>query len=541
MSFTVMQVGTALQLISEAGVLSAPLTLPTGVTLRSDIPPRFVVFGRYVILVNTPSQPLSIDPTGTVRLLCPRPPRLGAILTGQNTGTLTGTYAGVRYTFITVDPVSLALISESDYSPPSNSATIAAQALNAAGLDISPDQVTGRRLYRPTTLGAVNFQWVDLDGNFLTQAQDDLPDAGLSIVAAPVDFGTPPDLTLITSWRTRLWGVDRIAVDDLRYSSVNQQYKWSPLNDFPIPDVGSDKFGIRGLMTRRESLGIGRTNSLSAIIGTDETNFAIVKLSQNCGILSQESIAVYRDVAYFLWEDGVYSWSDAGIQCVSDGDANTNSSGIAVTGLHGRVRSWFATDDYFNRSRFQYAFAHVDPIRNKYRLFLNPAGETTKMQWVEYDLNEHTWWGPHTTSAFTPTSVFIVLDGQLVQRPTFGGSNSNTYREQELRTDVVSPIVMDVVLKRYDMAEPDINKYWGQLSIIGKAQTTGALSISVTVGELNAATNFSITWDMTQSRQRLQRMGTGKHLQLELIDGEVGQDVEIYGIEVAPVNILGRR
>lgn len=542
MSFTVIQAGSNLQLVNDSGVISAPLTLPFGVTLRTDIPPRFVVFGKFVVLVNTPSQPLSVDYTGTVRLLCPRPPRLGPVLAGVAGGALSGTYNGVRYTYITVDPVTLALISESDFSPPSGTVTIASQDLQASGLDISPDAITGRRLYRPTTLGAVNFQWVDLDGNILTSIQDDLPDAGLSIVAAPLFLGTPPDLTLITEWRSRLWGVDRLQVDDLRFTDVQRQYAWSLFNDFPIPSVGSDRLGITGLMSRRESLGVGRQNQLSVVTGTDTTNFAVAKLSQSCGIISQETVAVYRDVAYFLWEDGVYMWSDAGIICLSDGDANVNAGGITVTGLHGRVRSWFATDDYFNRSRFRNAFAHVDPIRNKYRLFLNPAGSSTEIQWVEYDLNEHTWWGPHETGAFTPTSVFVVLDGQLVQRPTFGSSNANLYREQDLRTDGVStPIVLDVILKRYDMAEPDLNKYWGQLSIIGKAQFTGSLSISITVGELNATANFSINWDMTRSRQRLQRMGTGKHLQLELIDGEVGQDVEIYGIEIDPVNILGRR
>jgi len=63
-------------------------------------------------------------------------------------------------------------------------------------------------------------------------------------------------------------------------------------------------------------------------------------------VSSQESVAVYRDVAYFLWEDGVYQWGDDGLICLSDG----------------RVRSWFATDSYFNRKRFQYAFGGVDPL-----------------------------------------------------------------------------------------------------------------------------------------------------------------------------------
>ncbi len=524
MALSVIQSGTDLQLIADDGTVSAPLTLPTGITLRSDVPPRFTVYGRYVILVNTPSQPLIIDSTGTVRLLDPKPPRLAPILSAAAGGTLTGTYSGVRYTFVTKDSFGN-LITESDYSPPSNSQAVSSQFLVASNLDISPDQISGRRLYRPTTLGATLFQWVDLDGNVLTSVQDDLADAGLSLVAAPI-LGPVPDLTLIAEFRDRLWGVDRIDIDDLHYTEVGLMYAWAADNVFPIPSVGSDSQGIRSLIPRREALGIGRQNQLLQLTGTDDSDFSIVKLSQNLGVSSQESVAVYRDVAYFLWEDGVYQWSSEGLECISDG----------------KVRSWFTTDDTFNRSRFQYAFGQVDPIRFKYRLFLNESGSDTVVNWIEYDLIEKSWWGPHLTTAFTPTSVFTLLDGQLVPRPTIGGTDGNLYREQDLRTDgPISPIAMDIITKRYDMEEPDLDKYWGELSMIGKAQPAGSLDISLDVGELNANTPSDPIWDMTNSRQRIQRVGTGKHVQLEFTNDEVGQDAQIYGFEISPVSILGRR
>jgi hypothetical protein len=526
MSLSLIQSGTDLHLMNDLGAVSAALTLPTAVTLREDIPPRFVVFGRYVILVNTPSEPLTIDATGTVRLLCPKPPRLGSVLSAVAGGTLTGTYSGVRYTFITQD-VYGNLISESDFSPPSTSQAVTTQWLNAANLDLSPDQITGRRLYRPTTNGAVLFQWADLPGNTQTSIQDDLSDAGLSLVAAPI-LGTPPDLTLIAEFRDRLWGVGRNTVDDLRYSEVGFMYAWPADNDFPIPSVGSDNLGVRALMPRREALGIGRQNQLLMLVGTDDTNFSVIKLSQNLGVSSQESVSVYRDVAYFLWEDGVYQWGDDGLLSLSDG----------------KVRSWFATDSYFNRNRFQYAFGMVDPIRNKYRLYLNQAGSDTIINWVEYDLVEKTWWGPHLTSAFTPTSTFVVLDGNLVPRPTVGGNDSNLYRDQATRTDGASTAITEsVTLKQFSMDEPDIDKYWGELSIVGKAQAAGTLTVGLSVGDLSmpAPTSSNLSWDMTQSRQRLARVGTGKHAQITLTNAEVGQDAEVYRMEVSPVSIIGRR
>lgn len=524
MSFSVVQSGSHLQLVDDDGVLSTNLTLPTGITLRQDVKPRFTVFGRYVILTNTPSQPLTIDASGTVRLLCPKPPRTGPVVSSAAGGTLSGTYNGVRYTFITLDTAGN-LYSESDFSPASGSVTLVNQYLKASNLDISPDQISGRRLYRPTTNGAVNFQWVDLDGNILTTVQDDLADAGLSLVAAPA-LGTPPDLILIAEFRDRLWGVDRIDVDNLRYTEVGFAFAWPSDNVFPIPSVGSDLLGIKALIPRREALGVARQNQLLQIVGSDDTNFQVIKLSQNCGVISQESVAVYRDTAYFLWEDGVYSWSDEGINCISDG----------------KVRSWFASDETFNRSRFQYAFGHVDPVRNKYRLFLNEAGSSTSILWVEYDLTDKTWWGPHKTAAFQPTSVFTLLDGHVVPHPTFGGSDFNAYRETNTRTDgAATAIDMQILTKQFCMDAPDLDKYWGEVSVVGKNQTSGTLDIAVTVGELDEVATSNLEWDMRESRARLSRVGTGKHLELSLSNDEVGQDAQIYSIEVNPVNVLGRR
>lgn len=523
MSVTVIQAGTSLHLVNDAGVVSAALTLPAGVTLRSDIPPRFTVYGHYVFLVNTPSTPLRISADGIVRPIAPKAPRLAPILAGAAGGTLSGTFQA-RETFVTFD-ASGRLISESDFSPLSNTATISSQFLRASNLDISPDAVSGRRLYRTTSGGAVLFQWVDLDGNVLTTIQDDLPDAALSLVAAPI-LGTPPDLTLIAEFRDRLWGVSRIDVDDLRYTEVGFTYAWPADNVFPIPSVGSDSLGVKSLLPRREALGIGRQNQILQVIGSDDTNFQVIKLSQNCGVISNESVAVYRDVAYFLWEDGVYSWSDEGINCLSDG----------------KVRSWFATNNEFNRQRFQYAFGFVDPIRNKYRLYLNESGSSTVVNWIEYDLREKSWWGPHLTTAFTPTSVFTLLDGDLVPQPTVGASDALAYRERALRTDgAATAISLDVVTKRFCMGEPDLDKFWGEVSVIGKTQPAGTLDIGISVGELNATQTSTEAWDMTLPRQRLARVGTGKHLQLEFTNSMVGQDVELLDVEVNPVVLMGRR
>jgi hypothetical protein len=535
MSYTVIQAGGTLQLVSSTGALTS-LALPSGVTLNANLPPRWAVYGRYVILVNSASRPITIDATGTIRPLTPLPPRLAAVLSGVAGGTLSGTYR-VIYTFVIKDAMGN-VISESDFSPFSNQVTITTQFLKAASLDTSPDPVDARRLYRTTTNGAVYFQWIDLDGNVLHEVQDDLSDAGLGETAAPT-LGTPPRLTLIAEFRDRLFGVGDIDIDSVMYTETGLMYAWHPQNAITVPRVGSDTLGVTGLISRREALGVGRLNRLSQIVGTGEEDskgipdLRLIKLSDETGFLSQESTTVFRDTVYFLWHDGVYQWDDNGIICLSDG-----------SGGHARVRSWFATDDYFDRSKFSRAFAHVDPIYNKYRLFLDdPDGVRV---FVEFDLNDRTWWGPHRIDAFTARSVFLRLGTDNRQIPVVGGTDGGLYVHTTRAADVSQAgtaygIDYNVDTRPFIGTSPDREQYFGELSVIGKTQAAGALTITPHVGYLNAPAQLPITHDLRRGRERLRRLGKGQMAQLNLRHTGVDEPVEIYGIEIADVHEVGRR
>lgn len=533
MPFTIIQTGDGLNFVGGDGTLT-PVTLPAGITLREDVPPRWLVNGRYVILVNTPNYPITIDGTGTARPLAPRPPALGSTISGASGGTLSGTYT-VRYTFVITDGAGN-LIAESDYSPVSNSVTITTDYLKASNLEISSETISGRRLYRTTTDGAVYFQWVDLDGNVLTEVQDDLPDAALSLFASPT-LGSPPYLTHIGEFRGRLFGVSDINPDRLYYTEAGVRYAWPTDNFLLIQPEGADNIGITALASRRDALGVGKTNSLWQVVGSGEilqdiVDLEPVRLSEQCGIVSQESVDVYRDTAYFLWYDGVYTWDSSGITCISDGE-----------GGRGNVRSWFTTDNEFDRSAYPQAFGKVDPINHCYRLFLpNPDGE---MRWAEYDIRAKSWWGPHKTRAFTPKSTFFAIDPSETAAMTqvVGSEEGHVYgKSQDYIDGTNEAIELRIEGKSHDLGEPDFDKFFGELSIIQNAEDDGTLQVTAVVGELEGdVVENEMESDLTKSRDRLPRVGQGKHAQLVFENDELDQPVELFGYEINPVNIVGRR
>lgn len=520
--FYILQGGSSLQSMTTAGVLTT-LTLPTGVLLDSTKRPRFATFNRYVVLVNSPTRPITVDTEGNVRLLCPRPPRTRLDLSGATAGTLSGTFLA-KQSFLVQDTDGN-LIAESELGPATTAVTISSKMLKAAAIDLSTDTVSASRLYRSTTNGTTYFPWVDVDGNTQTSVEDDLSDAGLQLVAAPT-LGTPPsNLTLIAEYRARLWGVSATEIDTLRFTDASKMYSWPSTFGLTIGRPGSDDRGITGLISRREFLAVGRQDVLFQITGNSSADFRPVKLKENVGIEAPDSVVVYRDTAYWLAKDGVYSWGDEGIKCLSDG----------------KVRSWFTNDVTFNRSEFKNAVATIDPVTKKYRLLLAAVSQTTLNRWVEYDLEHGTWWGPHLTSGFTPSWTATLIDGDNLQIPVFGSTNGFIWKDQSTRTDdTATGIALDVLTKFHDMQTPDIQKYFGQLALISKIQSAGTLTITPYVGGLDASAGTAISADMTLGRERLRRLGTGRFVQLNLTNSTAAQDQELYGYELE-FSELGRR
>ena len=529
MPYYVVQHGSAASIVASDGTITA-LTLPTGITIVAGRVPRFAVWKREVIMVNAPSGPIAIDRNANVRVFVPNAPTGAPTLVATGTGGLSGVYL-VRVSFLVKDAFGT-ILAESGLGPPSAaSATLASDLLQANNIPISAQTISARRLYRTTAGGTTYFPWIDVDGNTVTTVTNDLSDAGLQLVAAPVNLGSAPNLTLISEWRGRLWGVGRDNIDTLRHTGADLSYAWDPDLEHEIGPMGSDRRGIVALIRRRDELGVVRWSSMSMITGNTDDDFTRVVISEGIGCASNESVQIVEDDAYFLGTPyGIYKWSDNGLQCISND----------------KVRAWFATDTYFNRARFEYAKSNYDPAKNIYSVHLAAAGSSVEDRWIYYDIEADHWYGPHKTGEFTPTAAGLLTTEEDKPLPTIGSSSGFLWKEQDTRTDGTStPIVMDCdsPFLSGGPPAPDIDKVFLELAMITKinAYPSGTLTITPKVGGMDATAGPVIEHDLSLGRERLPRLGgPGRFAQLNFYQATAGTDVVIYGWELEYYE-LGRR
>lgn len=528
---TLVQSGTEFFIVSEDGG-HTQLSEPSTVTITDDRPPRFEVNKVHAIVVNSVDQPLIVDDAGIVLFLSPPAPTAAPTIAVGTAGALTGTY-GVKYTFAIRD-LDETIVAESGFSPSASVALTADKlsvttnqalaGLTAANYDDRYEIV--RRFYRTAAGGSTYFLWYTIENNTADSTfEDDTTDAALAALGA-ANLGSVPFLSHIASFHERMFGVnDSSDREQLLYTEAGLRWAWPTANVFQMPQVkGDSQSGVTALLPRRDALGIAKSSMLLQLTGTDDADFRITILSTTIGCVSQESAAIYNDKWYFLGQDGVYRWGEDGIQCISDG----------------KVRTWFTTDDYFDRNEFVNAFGVIDHTDKSYKLFLVGAGDTTVTKWVEYDIDSGTWWGPHETSAYALESAF-----QLAGHSPLSGVGTTdgyiTINTDTRSDDGDTAIETEAITTPIKVSDPPEHAYFGTLNLEVAPQGGGTLSIYPIVGELDDAEGTAFSHDLTDPSAGLGRLGYGRFLKLRFYHNTINQIIQILGFEVDPVNIVGRR
>lgn len=540
MGFYLAQAGASLQAISPSGQIFT-LTLPAGVTIDPTVTGEFLVLNRYVIFGGASSvtlriraYDLTVFPLGLV------PPTTAPTLAaGSGTG-ITGVVKGA-YSFLSKDADGN-VISESPLSPTSPiGATLANQSLVYSAVATSTDPaVTGRRFYRTGEDGSVLFQILgDLDDNTSTTFETSATDDDLNPTAATVDTVNPPGtvpgtaVQCMTQWKGHAWLVGNAPSQrDLLVYTNQDETRIAAANSLPARPVGADAFGVVGFLARRDYLGVAKRGIFLKVAGDDNSSFEVITVADEIVCASRDSCVVIRDKGYFLGLDGVYRWDDDGIVCL------TKNS----------VDGWFTTDTYFNRSRFPNAFASWNPITNAYELALAAAGSSVEDRWIAFQLDANGgkggWFGPHQTAAATPTSRATLQASSGAFFSVVGASDGYLYAQnQGLNDEAATSVAISSLLvpRWYHEGAPDIEHYWGQLSVLARIESAGTLSITPTTGRLDTAAQSALTMDLTLGRQRLARLGVGALLSLSFAQNALNQRWLVFGFDIDRVFEVGRR
>lgn len=534
MPYTIALTASGLYRVTTAGAGTA-LTLPSDVSIVSGRTPRMAVLDRNVIITNALTRSILIDPDFNVYPLQLAPPTSAAVLSDGAAGSLSGSFR-VKYTYCIKD-ANGRLIVESDFSPASASYTITSKLLKATVSKPTDTAVTHIKLYRTTTSGSTYFPWGEIDGRDTATFSSAMSDASLQLVAAPTSLGTAAGavpgsfMTQCVAWKNRLWGVgsETTSVDKLRHTDVSKPYAWKSSFEHIIQPVGFDAEGVTALIPRRDELGVFKRHFMSKIIGDTASNFEPIIVRNGKGCFAPLSALVIDDVAYYLGEDGVYTWGPNGFDCISNG----------------RVRKWFATGTYFNRAQFANAFAEYNAKYHCYVLHLAAAGSSNIDRWVAYDIERKKWWGPHLTTAFTPTcavqGIFVDTNSQSV--PIVGGSDGVIYQMNSSSfNDNGAAISISAESVRHSADTPDVKKLWhGPSFIFTEQAAAGNLSVACKVGDRDQATTRTLTIDQRNpGRQRFSPLGAGEYCGFLMTESTLNQGCEIQGYEVDS-HELGRR
>lgn len=539
MAFLLCQTGTTLNKVDVATGAVTALTLPTGVTLSSAKRPHFAILGQWVVMVNSPSVNLAIDPEGTVRVLVPRPPTAApSVVAGSGTG-LTGAYLWWE-SFVVTNGEGATLM-ESPLSPSSRSLTLANTDASLSDIEKSLDSVSLRRIYRSLAGGTDPYHLTDVDGNSGTTFLDAIADATLELL--PLDQGAlvaPPGtvpgtrLKNIVEWKSRLWAIadDPDLIDSVFVTETNKIYAW-PHELIAYP-TGQNKRGLVGFAVRQNELGLLKPNGLwkisssSSGTGINIDNISIPQIAfDKAGCESPETIVSVNDTVFWLGRDGVYLWNNTGVHNISDDT----------------VAPWFKSGTYFNRAQFSNATARWNEVLGQYELHLAAAGSSDLDRWVSYNVNTKAWYGPHKTGAITPTAAAHLLDADGLPMTVVGASDGVVYtgNSSNKRDGAATAIDMDCYGPWHSADAPDIEHFWGQLSMLTKVEAAGTLTVTPTVGRLDSSASTAITHTLTTGRELLRRLGDGALCRLRLRKNTVNQSATIYGYEIAPVFENGRR
>jgi hypothetical protein len=472
-TFSIVQSGDEFYCVSADGTqVEGPLVMPAGVTVDGTIRAQYSILNQKVIITRAVTPSVWMDPeTFIVRKLSVTAPTAAPTLAaGSGTG-LTGSVYGAYSYVVHINGV---VVQESPLSPLSAEVVLANDDIDWSALVPSTDAaVTGYRLYRtvqggdPSTL----FLAVTITNPAATgYTGDNVPDASLELLPAPLVGNPPETLGVCVAWGTRLWavGIEQDEIHVLRYTETDDPFSWPVANTINVPVAGEDQWGVTGFLPRRDMLIVCKRARMSKVIGDSNANFEILMFAEGPGSVSPDSCIVIDDVGYCHGLQGVYEINSQGVKDIADG----------------KVSTWFKTGSLTisrDAELLPLSMGSYNPATNAYELQLIPPGGTNPTIWLAFNRTFQEWTGPHETAAATLTARGTIRDTAGQVQPIVGDDAGYLYlMNQGAAYDLAGPAPTVVVGIAIDWrakvftGDPDLFYVWGRLSFFQRAQGSGA-------------------------------------------------------------------
>lgn len=234
---------------------------------------------------------------------------------------------------------------ESNPCPVSNTLTLgASKKIDWTGITISTNpQVNQRRLYRTLRSQDGEYYYVgDIDNNVGTTFTDNVLQADMGSQAS-FDNGAPPVVcNIVVVWNERLWTTDgqNVYFSELGLPESFSEYSVIPVN----PDDGHE---IRMLLSFGSIILIGKTNSMYYVVGTDESDFDLKRLSDRHGCVSGMSAKTAEGFAWWFGGDNFYMTDGNRVEAIGDTNIRDTIDSIdplyydKVTGAVDETHSWY--------------------------------------------------------------------------------------------------------------------------------------------------------------------------------------------------------
>ena len=288
---------------------------------------------------------------------------------------------------------------------------------------------------------------------------------------------------------------------------------------------------ITGWEVLQDNLVIWTRTTKYVLYGSDLASFVLRRSTGKAGTVSQNTIKVYKDKAYFLADDGIYEFNGATDRLISQ---RNDGSGIS------REVASMANK----------AGAVAEVWNNQYRLYYASSGSGVNNRCLVYELEQDSWWMDDNVYV-QKTSIWNKTpdSGQLLEASSVVGSAN--YAEQQY-SDLGRQIEMEV-RKPYTAygnpaATKEVRKYRPQLRAASGAYqvdcqidkdyrnspTSNLVSLQGTGTNFGAGTNWAaFNWGITALIQpKLSGAGLANYFQYRWKCFGINMPVEILGYEV---------